>query len=110
MKKKILKIADDLRDDKITAYKAEYLLLCLLGANTKSSKPELKKGYIKIKGYESASSFEKICKESEMLEVGKKIFNDHPGEDGYYTFTKFLWVIYPDNRYDCRLDDIVPYD
>jgi hypothetical protein len=68
----------------------------------------LKKGYVKITG--SEVDFEKVCKESELIKIGKEIFADHPGEEGYYNFIKFLWVQFPDEREECRLDCIVPYD
>ena len=76
----------------------------------KEEKPELEVGYVKIEGCDNAADFKKICKESDLQKVGKEIFEAHPGEDGYYRFTKFLWVIYPDDRPECRLHDLVSYD
>ena len=82
-----------------------------IGAVSKRfSEPELKNGFVKIEGCDNATGFERICKESELQKVGKEIFAEHPGEDGYYNFTKFLWVKYPDGRPEHRLDDVVPYD
>jgi len=75
-----------------------------------SQASKLKEGFVKIVGCDNADGFEKICKESELLKVGKEIFSEHPGEDGYYSFTKYLWIEYPDDRNDVRLDDLVPYD
>jgi len=71
---------------------------------------ELKTGYVKISGCDKAEGFIKTCKESEILKIGKKLFEEHPGENGYYNFTKFLWVQFPDNRPECRLDEIVSYE
>jgi hypothetical protein len=85
-------------------------LLILFSVSTRFSEPELKAGYVKIEGCDNATGFKRICKESELQKVGKEIFAEHPGEDGYYNFTKFLWVNYPDDRPECRLDDLVPYD
>lgn len=71
---------------------------------------ELKTGFVKIFGCDNASGFEVICGESELEKVAKEIYAEHPGADGYYTFTKFLWVKYPDNRPEQRLDSVVQYD
>ena len=68
--------------------------------------PKLSEGYVKIVGVDKASGFEKICKESEIDEVGKKISEDHPGAEGYYNFIKFLWVQYPDGK-ECQLDNLM---
>ena len=110
MKEQILKIAKDLEKGTIDANEAQTLLLGLFSVSTRFSEPELKAGYVKIEGCDNATGFERICKESELQKVGKEIFAEHPGEDGYYNFTKYLWVNYPDDRPECRLDDLVPYD
>ena len=75
-----------------------------------NQKPELTTGYVKIKGCDNATGFERICKESDLTTIAKEIYKQHPGEDGYYSFTKFLWVQFSDGREECRLDDLVGYD
>lgn len=110
MKEQILKIAKDLEKGTITTEQAQTLLLGLFSVSTRFSEPELKTGFVKIEGCDNATGFERICKESELQKVGKEIFAEHPGENGYYSFTKFLWVKYPDNRLEHRLDDVVSYD
>ena len=110
MKKELSKIAQDLEQGTITEDEARTILLGLLGVSTRFSKPELKTGFVKIEGCDNATGFQRICKESELQKVGREIFAEHPGESGYYNFTKFLWVKYPDNRPEHRLDDVVPYD
>ena len=110
MKEQILKIADDLRDEAITTEEAQNLLLGFLGRKNHVDAPGLKAGYVKIEGCDNATGFQKICKESELQKVGKEIYAERPGQEGYYNFTKYLWVQYPDDRPECRLDDVVPYD
>lgn len=110
MKTELSKIAQDLEQGTITENEARTLLLGLLSVSTLFSEPELKNGFVKIEGCDNATGFERICKESELHKVGKEIFAEHTGEDGYYNFTKFLWVKYPDDRPEHRLDDVVPYD
>jgi len=68
---------------------------------------QLKSGYVKI--ISSEGSFEKSCKEIQLKEVAKKLRRDNSGEEGFYAFLKFLWVQFPDNREDARLDEVVPY-
>lgn len=63
--------------------------------------------HLKITG--SEVTFLKIVKEEELEAVAKEIYKEHPGEDGYYNFTKFLWVEYPDGK-EIRLDEAVPYE
>ena len=104
------KITQDLEQGTITDNEARTLLLGLLSVSKRFSEPELQNGFVKIEGCDNATGFERICKESELQKVGKEIFAEHPGEDGYYNFTKFLWVKYPDGRPEHRLDDVVPYD
>jgi hypothetical protein len=70
----------------------------------------LKEGYVKIEGCDNATGFVRICKEEDLQKVGKEIFAEHPGDDGYYDFNKFLWVSYPDGRKEVRLDSLVEYD
>jgi len=110
MKEQILKIAKYLDKGIVDVNEAQALLLNLFSTSVRSSEPELEAGYVKIEGCDNAADFKKICKESDLQKVGKEIFRAHPGEDGYYRFTKFLWVIYPDDRPECRLHDLVPYD
>ena len=69
---------------------------------------ELAPGYVKITGVEGASDYIEIVKESDLQAVGKKIYAKHPGTDGYYNFLKYLWVEFPDDRPDTRLNEIVP--
>ena len=67
-----------------------------------------------IYGLESAEIFKKECKESELISLCCDIWN-HPSkysdykdgsEAAYYSFTKYLWVRYPDGRPDVHLVDI----
>ncbi len=69
---------------------------------------ELDAGYVKITGVEGASDYVEIVKESDLQAVGKRIYAKHPGADGYYDFLKYLWVEFPDDRPDTRLNEIVP--
>lgn len=76
----------------------------------KGQPQKLEAGFVKIEGCEDAEGFERIVKESDLQKTAKEIYAQHPGEEGYYGFTKYLWVSFPDDRQECRLDDIVPYD
>ena len=69
---------------------------------------KLQNGYIKLYGVENATEINEIIKESELKKRALEIYEKHNGEDGYYNFTKFLWVLYPDGN-DIRLDEIVHY-
>jgi hypothetical protein len=92
----------------------EWLLLKLFDVviiGEKEKKQLLKTiNYVTIVGCDEASGFTQMCKESDIIMVGKEIYKKHTGDKGYYNFNKFLWVEFPDGREECRLDDIVPYE
>lgn len=101
-------VADAKGDSDATSMMLNEIQKMVDGCNLAMQWP--KSGFIKIIGCDKATGFEKIIKESDLQEEGKKIYSEHPGTDGYYNFTKFLWVEYPDGRPECRLDSLVSYD
>jgi len=69
---------------------------------------KLQKGFVRLYGVERATEQNEIIKETDLKKRALDIYKKHNGESGYYNFTKFLWVEYP-NGNDIRLDEIVPY-
>jgi hypothetical protein len=72
----------------------------------RNKKIEPKNGYVTIVG--SEIEFNKIVKEEHLEKEARQIYKDHPGEKGYYTFLKYLWIQYPDDRDAQRLNEIIP--
>lgn len=77
-----------------------------------NSDNDLLPGEVLING--SEVEFQLKVKEEDLEKEARKIYAqsvvDYGKEDCYYSFTKFLWVKFPDGRQEERLDSIVEYE
>ena len=95
------RILDDFKADRITKAEAKEQL----GFEVDIPQGES----VLIYGVDQMVQFERVVREDNLEQAAKEIYEENPGESGYYECTKFLWVEFPDDRTSVRLDSLVPY-
>jgi len=92
----------------VTVCNPEYVRWLEDQMNTNDDIKEDDINYVTITGVEGASGFNEKVKLSDLEARALEIYKAHPDAEGYFKFTKYLWVKYPNGK-EQRLDSIIPY-
>lgn len=101
---------DKLPSELVDAIKEDRSALLPIAEDDIRKSPFFVSDIIKIVGCDKASGFSMSIIESELEKTAKKIYEEHPGKEGYYNFIKYLWIEYNDGRESVRLDSVIDYD